>query len=286
MKNQKPFRLKVLMILMLILQACNLPSTAPGQTLTPESSPLADAQLTLTAEQQLTATFTALPSSSPTVEFTLTSALTGTPTFAYVTLSQATNCRVGASTAFPIVDTFQVGQTIQVTGKHPFDNYWYVISPNNSTVYCWMWGQYATGANLNNVPVVNPPPTYTPEPTFTSAPQPDFSLTYVNSGKCIAWWSRIRLNNTGPVAVRSISISIEDTDTGETRNSSGDGFRDVNACALTASTPSLGPGSSLTVVTPNLSADPTGHDVSVTVQLCTENGLAGSCASRTIEFTP
>lgn len=283
MKRQKTI-LYLTFIVVFILQACNLPSSATDGT--PTVDPLIAAQETITALAELNTptqalpTFTPPPTLSLTPEFTATSALTSTPTFAYVTLSEATNCRVGAGQAFPLVDTFLVGQTIEVVGKHPFDNYWYVRSPNNASVYCWMWGFYATGANLNNVPVLTPPPTYTP------VPSPSFNASYVNSGSCIGWWTRINLTNTGPVAFRSITISIRDTVTNETRNESKNGFQDVNACILTSLTSSLGPGEAYTVVAPSLSADPSGHLVSATITLCTETGQGGTCTSKTIEFTP
>lgn len=283
MKRQKTI-LYLTFIVVFILQACNLPSSATDGT--PTVDPLIAAQETITALAELNTptqalpTFTPPPTLSPTPEFTATSALTSTPTFAYVTLSEATNCRVGAGQAFPLVDTFLVGQTIEVVGKHPFDNYWYVRSPNNASVYCWMWGFYATGANLNNVPVLTPPPTYTP------VPSPSFNASYVNSGSCIGWWTRINLTNTGPVAFRSITISIRDTVTNETRNESKNGFQDVNAFILTSLTSSLGPGEAYTVVAPSLSADPSGHLVSATITLCTETGQGGTCTSKTIEFTP
>jgi len=283
MKKRKTF-LYIIVISIFILQACNLPSNAPTEE--PTVDPLIAAEMTITAlAEQVTPTealptFTALPTFSPTPEFTPTSAYTATPSFAYVTLSEATNCRVGAGVDFNLVDTFLVGQTIEVIGKHPYDNYWYVRSPNNSSVYCWLWGYYATGANLNNVPVLTPPPTYTP------APQPSFDASYVDYGKCISWWTRINLKNTGPLAFKSISISLKDTVTSETRDSSLDGFQDVNACILSSITSTLGSGDSYTVVAPSLSADPSGHKLSATIKLCTETGLGGSCVSKTIEFVP
>jgi len=277
-------------VLVLMLQACNLPSSAPTGEPTPD--PLAAAQMTITAlalqqeltvqapTQELLPIFTALPILSPTPESTATPAFTLTPSFAYVTLSEGTNCRVGPGVAFILVDTFLVGQTIEVIGKHPFDSYWYVRSPNNPSVYCWLWGFYATGANLGGVPVLTPPPTYTP------APAPSFDASYVDFGKCISWWTRINLKNTGSLAFKSMSISITDTVTSETRNASLDGFQDVNACILSSITSSLGPGDSYTVVAPSLSADPTGHKLSATIKLCTETGQGGQCVSKTIEFTP
>ncbi|NWG32917.1 MAG: hypothetical protein HXY42_00625 [Chloroflexi bacterium] len=274
----------LMLALALLLQACNMPRSAADRTPTPDA--LLAAQLTITAlSGPYTATpalptFTAPPAFTPTPVFTPTLAFTPTPSFPYVTLSQATNCRVGPAVEFVLVDTFQPGQTIEVVGRHPFDNYWFVRSPNNPNVTCWLWGFYATGANLGNVPVLAPPPTYTP------APQPSFDAAYVNSGKCLSWWTRIFLKNTGALAFKSISIAITDTVTSETRAASLDGFQDVNACILTAVTPTLGPGETYTVVAPSLSADPTGHKVSATVKLCTEIGQGGACTSKTIEFTP
>ncbi|MBK9924768.1 MAG: SH3 domain-containing protein [Anaerolineales bacterium] len=288
MKNKK-ILFCLFVIVVLLIQACNLPSANATEVV----DPMVAAQSTITAlaqtqQAQLAAiptntaqpTFTALPTLSPTPEATFTPAFTSTPTFAYVTLSEATNCRVGPGTAYSLLDTFLVGQTIEVVGKHPFDNYWYVRSPKNANVYCWLWGAYATGANLNNVPVLTPPPSPTPAPTGT------FTAEYVNSGKCVSWWTRINLTNKGTVPFKSMSVSIKDTVTDETRNSSGDGFQDVNACVLSAKAPILGPGDAYTIVSPSLSADPAGHKLSVTITLCPNTGQGGACVSQTIEFKP
>lgn len=283
MKRRKTLFYLVVMLL-LLLQACNLPSNAPTEE--PTADPLLAAQMTITAlagqvtPTQALPTFTMPPTFTATPVSTSTPAFTPTPSFAYVTLSEGTNCRTGPAVSFNLVDTFLVGQTIEVVGKHPFDNYWYVRSPNNPSVYCWLWGFYATGANLNSVPALTPPPTY------TAVPAGSFDASYVNFGKCVNWWTRITFKNTGPVAFKSAAISIKDTVTNETRSEAKDGFQDVNACILSAITPSLGPGESYTVVSPSLSADPTGHKISATVTLCTEAGQGGSCISKTIEFTP
>lgn len=271
-------------MVMLVLQACNLPSNAATEE--PTADPLFAVAQTLTAIAELNPpteippTFTPLPTLSPTAEFTATPNFTATPTFAYVTLSEGTNCRVGPGVAYALIDTFLVGQTIEVVGKHPFDNYWYVRSPNNPSVYCWLWGFYATGANLNNVPVLTPPPSPTPAPDLS------FTADYVNYGKCIAWWTRIKLTNTGPIAFKSVSVTIKDTVTNETQNSAKDGFQDVNACALNVADPTLGPGGTQTIVAPSLTADPSGHEINATITLCTEVGQGGSCTSKSIEFTP
>lgn len=302
MKANTTFYIYIILI-SFILQACNLLGTV--STPDTELDPVLAAQMTITAaglNQQLssTATYTVIPVLSPMSAYTLTPVLTGTPAFAYVTLSEVTNCRTGADVTFELVDTFQVGQTIQVMGKHSFDNYWYVRSPNNPNINCWMWGLYATGANLDNVPALTPPATYTPvstatstsTPTPTSAPlvtadtHPVFVPTYVNYGKCFNWWSRIKLQNVGTVTVRSMAISVKDTITGEFQEMGSNGFQDINACATSTVIPELAMGNTATIYTPLLSGDPTGHKISATITLCTENGLRGTCSSSVLEYTP
>lgn len=283
MKKQKAIP-SLTVIMIFILQACNLPSSAP--TGEPTIDPQIAAQMTITAlaEQspptatEALPTFTPLPTLTPTSESTSTPAFTPTPSFAYVTLSEATNCRMGPGVAYDLVDTFLVGQTIEVVGKHPFDNYWYVRSPNNPSVYCWLWGAYATGANLGNVAVLTPPPSPTPAPTFDAA--------FVNIGSCVGWWARIKITNTSTTAYKSMSISIKDTVTNITLSDTRDGFQDVDGCLLSAITSSIEPGASYTVVSPSFVADPAGHKMIATIKLCTATGLGGSCASKTIEFTP
>ena len=114
MKRQRTLSYLILMIL-LALQACNLPSGAPTEE--PQDEVLIAAQMTLTAlAEQVTPTealptFTSLPTLSPTPEFTATPAFTVTPSFAYVTLSTATNCRVGPGLVYDLIDTFLIGQT-------------------------------------------------------------------------------------------------------------------------------------------------------------------------------
>ena len=286
MKKYKTILVPLLIIIMLVLQACNLPNSAA----TEESiDPLVAAEMTITAlastnpqpsaTVEVLPTFTELPTLSPTPENTATPAFTATPTFAYITLSEATNCRIGPGVAFDLVDTFLVGQTIEVIGKHPFENYWYVRSPNNPSLYCWMWGQYATGANLNNVPVLTPPPSPTP------APVPSFTLEYVNTGKCIGWFARFNVTNKGAVDFKSVSVSVKDTVTDETKTTTVNGFQGVDSCTLSAITPKLGPGEAY-IITSSSPAITGLHKFSATVTLCTGENQGGTCVSQVVEYNP
>src|SRR5687768_5259248 len=75
----------LLMIMFVVLQACNLPSSAPQEP---------DLALTVTAQAQLLQSGTpALNTDTPVPQFTATITLTPTPGVPTVTVSQNTNCR-------------------------------------------------------------------------------------------------------------------------------------------------------------------------------------------------
>ncbi len=269
--------------MILIIMACNLPNGTA--TATPDFDPLAAAQLTVTAAavpgaspQDLPPTFTPLPIIPSTPAYTPTSAFTPTPGFPYVTLSEGTNCRTGPAKAYDLVDTFLIGQTIEVIGKNSAGDYWYVRSPNNQNVFCWMWGFYATGGNLGSVAVFTPPPSPTPTPSFDAS--------YAELDTCVGWWVDINLKNTGPVAFKSITISVKDTVTGVTLSASTDGFTDNTGCLSSGIVSTIDPNQSYTVSSPAFADDPTGHKVKASITLCTNTGQSGACATKTIEFTP
>jgi len=268
----------LLIPLTILLQACNLPNKEPvngpatsvAQTLTqvaingPAISP------TPTSTFLATITFTPLFSPTP--------ASTATPSFAYVTLSQGTNCRVGPGTAYDLVDTFGTGQTIAVLGQDPKGEYWYVRSPNNNSVFCWMWGFYATGGNLAAVPFFTPPPSPTPTPGF--------DVSYAGLDTCAGWWPKFTLKNTGPLAFKSMSISVKDTVTAVTLTDFGDGFKSLNGCLPSGTIISLDPAQSYTIGSPTFAADPTGHKMKATITLCTNITQGGQCVVENLDFKP
>lgn len=293
MLKHKPFVFVILSLMVITAQACNLPGSVTV-TQTPEGlDPLAAAQLTIVAatSQNQTpgavqvspsftppATLTLAPAFTSTPAFTFTPAFTSTPSFPYVTLSVATNCRSGAGKTFTLIDTFMPGQTIEVLGKDPTGQYWYVRSPNNQTVFCWLWGFYATGGNLGTVAMFTPPPSPTPSSSF--------EVSYVGLDTCAGWWVEFSLKNVGAVAFKSISISVKDTVTDVTLSSSSEEFVNNDGCLTSNSFSKLDVGETYTVSSPIFVADPTGHNIKATITLCTENTLGGQCSVKNIEFKP
>jgi hypothetical protein len=133
--------------------ACNLGAPGPA-TETPEEEPTQTAPATET-----------LVAESPTAA-TPTEAVTGTPTVPMASVSVATNCRSGPSTAYEILWSLLPGQFAEVVGKNASLNYWIVKYAGGT---CWLWGQYATIAgNTSGLPEWPVPAT--PTPSVPAAP--------------------------------------------------------------------------------------------------------------------
>ena len=174
MRKHKTFLSILLGVLLTAVQACNLPAGGTATQAPSGNDPLIAAQKTVDAINQtqtanapvmtLAPTLTLAPTVTLAPAFTSTPALTSTPSFPYVTLSVGTNCRTGPDKVYTLIDTFLPGQTIEVLARSPGGEYWYVRSPNNQAVFCWMWGAYATGGNLNGLAIFTPLPSPTPAP--------------------------------------------------------------------------------------------------------------------------
>ncbi|MFA5873603.1 MAG: SH3 domain-containing protein, partial [Anaerolineales bacterium] len=214
------------------------------------------------------------PSLTPTPTFTLT------PEVPMVSVSVQTNCRSGPGTAYDILGILNVGQTAEVVGRSVYNDNWIIKLPSNPAITCWLWGQYATVVgNTAGLPIVTPPPTPTP--------MPGFSISYLGMNMCGGEYGfRFELKNTGSVTWQSIKIYFTDSDTAETRTRTYDIFRHVSECVITNVLQDLEPNEVGVVSVGLFYYDPTGHNITATFTLCTENGLAGTCETRTITFTP
>jgi len=142
--------------LLIGILACNLPGGAtPPPTDTP--TPGEDLAGTITAQaatlQAPTATL-GPPTETPTIT------PTSTPSVPMVSVSSATNCRTGNSTAFDWLYTMNPGESLEVIGKNTPSGYWIIDSPVGP---CWLWGQYATVVgDTSKLPEYPAPPTPTP----------------------------------------------------------------------------------------------------------------------------
>jgi hypothetical protein len=168
-----------------------------------------------------TSTFTPEPPTiTPTTTLSPTPVFTVTPSVPLISVSVATNCRVGPGRVYDRVGALLVGETAEVIGRNPAGNYWYIANPDVRDGFCWLWGEYATlVGNTQALPVFTPPPTPTPVPAF--------GATYSGLESCNnTWWVEFRLENTGGIPFRSMLLAVADPSTNTTVSSTDNAVRE------------------------------------------------------------
>jgi hypothetical protein len=249
--------------------------TAVAGTLLAASSQTAPGGFPI-ASAPATSTFTLEP---PTSTVTPSPTVTFTPGAPQITVSVATNCRVGPGTAYDRVGALLADEVTEVYGRDPTGRYWYIRNPDAGLEFCWMWGEYANLiGDTARLPIFTPPPTPTPLPSFEAA--------FDNLDTCIGWWADLRLKNTGTLAFKSVSITLRDLDNDTVVAMSVNGFTDNDGCSGSSTRDSLDPGSDRVVSAPSFTYNPSGHNLRATVTLCSGTGQSGECVSQVINFKP
>ena len=276
-------------VLLVASQACSTTSTptidpnsintAVAQTLSAIQPQSTQPGIPITGMDTPTPSLTPSPTASPTITLTPTPVFTATPSVPQISVSVPTNCRVGPGKVYDRVGGLQVGEITEVIGRSLNGNYWYVRNPDSPNNFCWLWGEYATLAgNISVLPVFTPPPTPTPVPAF--------DLSYTGWETCTGWWVEFKLQNTGALTFSSISLTVLDTNTSAILSAIDNKFVNVNGCTSSDARNALGPGESVIVSSPAFNYDPAGHKLRATLTLCSEDGVNGTCITKTIEFKP
>ncbi len=283
-----PIMRRSLFIVFLILSilACNLPIFSPNAN--PGFASTAAAQTVAAVMSQAVAdtpvpsvtpipslapleTFTPLPTFSPAPNFTATSNVP------LISVSIATNCRVGPGKAYEQVGALLVGVKTEIIARSPDGNYWYIRNPDKASSYCWVWGEYATvEGDAAALPIFTPPPSPTPVP--------EFLVAYIAADSCVGWWSEFLIKNTGSQPFESVSITIKDTVTGVSLTSTSDDFTNIDGCLTSTTVTKLKPGDAFTLSSPAFTADPQNHKVKASITLCTKDGLGGECVTNSLTF--
>jgi uncharacterized protein YgiM (DUF1202 family) len=274
----------LIVAILLILPACNLPGLTGEGGADPAAATAA--QETRVAEivaQTVAAAVTDAPVFTLTPSQTPLPTLTFTPEGVTVSVSLQTNCRTGPGKAYPSVGVLNPGETTRVLGRDSTGSYWVVQNPDGYPNICWLWAYYATvSGNGQALPMATPPPTPTPVP--------DFTVSYLSVVACAGDYAfRFQIQNTGGLTWESIRIVASDNTAVSSTTHTRDSFKSFNGCAVDIEQNSLGPGvmGLVTSTSPGeIAYDPTGHSFTATVTLCSQDALAGTCVSRTLNFTP
>ena len=290
-------KIQISIFLLLLSLACVLPrfntpdtnaiSTAAAETvlagLTQNASPTiefptATPTFTITSEPPtitLTPTETATPSPIPT----------STSFVTLISVSVPTNCRIGPGRVYPRQGALLVGETAEVFGRNPTNEYWYIRNPDKPNEYCWVWGEYATLTGpFMSLPVFTPPPT--PTATFTATPSPSFELKATGMDSCGGWWAEVEVKNTGTFVFKSMEYTVLDTVTDVEKTLITNGFTNKDGCSSTIIKDAIAPGDSFVVSSALFDTNLQGHKLRVDVTLCTELNQKGVCVSKRINFTP
>lgn len=271
-------------VLILISLACNLPTelpiNLPGQTQSNVETSVDETIAALLIDQlpEGTAEGTQTPGDPLTSTPTNLSTVSGD---VKVYLSENTNCRTGQGTSFERLTILLKGEEAEAVGVDTSGSYWYIRRPDKLTEFCWLWGGFATPTGpYESLPV------YTQIPTAT--PGFEFQITYhSNIGLCGGFYVlQYLISNTGSVTLESWrTTSVDHTGGSVPQPNQQDKFSDISGCLPGGEKPNLIPGDAYYLNAMFIN-DPTGHDLTVTAQICAMDGLGGPCTSRSLSHTP
>jgi hypothetical protein len=269
-----------MLIVLLFLSACNLVRVAPPDgSVVPDAGENEATRIAQSVEQTLDAAQPDVPG-EPSLTPSIT--LSPTPEVPHVTVSVETNCRSGPGTPYDILGVLQVGQSAEVIGRNASSDTWIIKLPSNPAVTCWLWGYYATVVgNTSGLTVYTPPPTPTPAAAFT--------LSYLSTAFCGVYGFRIQITNVGSVTFSSYQMVTLDNTTATTTTYMEATFTDYTGCGGFASQlQDIEPGEMGVAGNwgGSLGYDPSGHSITTTFKLCSTDTLTGTCAERSITFTP
>lgn len=162
---KKAIALLFTLVIVTSLAACDI-SIRFAPTAAPTQPPVATTPVTPSPTLPMT---TAKPRPTPT-EVSPTPVL-GPPFFTAGTLS---NCRSGPSTNYLVLTGLTTGQTVQILGQ--WSQWWFVKVYNTK---CWVSGSLGVAwGNINNVPIVYPPPL--PAPVIPTPAHKEVNVTFKN----------------------------------------------------------------------------------------------------------
>lgn len=147
--------LSILLVFVLAISSCNLPSNKPAQNDENEAPPPAPTLENTPLPPEPTATL--IPSETPLPTDTPLPTATFTPTVPVAWPKDLNvNCRFGYGTEWLAVGALVEGQPAEIKGKNPTASWWYVALPNTPSTPCWVAASVTnTSGNLAALPVIN-----------------------------------------------------------------------------------------------------------------------------------
>lgn len=264
-----------LLILMLAVTACNVPTQDPGAPPAAEPSQADDKDVPDSPAPPADTSAPEPPAATPTPSPTLPPTLTSTP-MPLVNISGNTNCRFGPGSVYDLLHTYLAGDQAQLLAISPDGFFWYTSDEAGIIPDCWLWGKYATPVgDTSLLPVFTPPPTPTPFP--------DFAVSYEGSdcgaGSCWLWF---KIDNTGSVYWESVLVYAKNLVTSDDSINISDTFMDG---IMGSDIPKIPVGGTGYIHSERLT-NPSGNTVDVVIVACEKDGLTELCQARTLTVNP
>jgi hypothetical protein len=268
----------MLLILGMVLSACNL----PGNAVVTEAPVPTEAPPTETVEPSSTPTeipTTETPTITPTETLTPEPSATFTPEPPMAKVGRETNCRIGPAGNYDLVATYQEGQLLEVVAKDLGAGYWFVRNPEKPEDECYLLANNVTITGDTSIL-----PKFTPLPSPTAAPY--FNVTFKKFDTCKSDdYAIFIIENTGSVAFRSAYIRVTDSKAKQTVEHVVNAFDLWTGCIIAQNVAPLEGGATGYTRSPSFKWNARGHVLQGVFQLCTEKDLKGTCVIRTIEFS-
>jgi len=149
----KTFLCTAVVIIVLALSSCNLPTDQPSGTPQPTLQPTLDTPTSSISTPTPIPIETLLTFDPPTITPTSTpSTILASPK------DQPVNCRFGPATSYAVAGALNLGRQAEIIGRNSDSSWWYVRNPSNPSTSCWLAASATdTVGNVESLPVVNPP---------------------------------------------------------------------------------------------------------------------------------
>lgn len=272
MRHPVHFFAALLIVSLLLLTACNLPTAASPTPQPPIST------FTASPLPPPTATASPLPTLLPSA--TPLPSATFTPVIPLAEVQKESNCRVGPAGNYELVATYPAGQKLEVIANDLGAGFLFVRNLEQPEEHCWI-----LAANLALSGEVAALPQFTPPPS--PLPAPAFSASYKNIYLCKTDMSfAFIIQNTGGSAFRSAYIKASDLKTGKSTEQALNAFDLWADCVVAKNIAPLTPGATGYLYTLPFKTDVRGHTLQIVIMACTEQNLKGECATETLQIKP
>jgi hypothetical protein len=152
-------------VVILILQACNLPASAP-----PTDIPVAPSAESVATAADIPQTQSETPTVTSEPAATDTPSSTATPQNPLVL--RDTLCWVGPGNKYEVVSAVKAQTRIELIGRGTVDGWWVIVNPIYKDA-CWLQSadvQIEPGFDTSKLKLIDPPAT--PTPTLIPSPTP------------------------------------------------------------------------------------------------------------------